>query len=127
MKFGIALLSVLLVVAGPGRAQQQAAGAQFEGLHAALQLTPGQEARWAAYVAATPSQAAADQHHRAAAAMFPRLTAPRRIDLVEAELKAELADLQRQSAALKALYATLTPDQQRRFDDFTMAPPPAED
>ena len=45
------------------------------------------------------------------------------MDLVEAELRAELQDLQGQSRALKAFYATLSPEQQRIFDARTLPPP----
>jgi hypothetical protein len=59
--------------------------------------------------------------------LFPTLTAPRRIDLVEAEMQQDLADLHRQAQALKAFYAILTPPQQRTFDTKTLPPPSGRD
>jgi hypothetical protein len=59
--------------------------------------------------------------------LFPTLTAPRRIDLVEAEMQQDLADVHRQSEALKAFYATLTPDQQRIFDIQTLPSESSDD
>ena len=37
-------------------------------------------------------------------------------------MRQELTELQRQSTALKALYATLSPEQQRVFDERTLPP-----
>ena len=101
---------------------QQSPDQDFATLHAALHITPQQESAWAAYRAAAPSPAVTEQRRNAAAQMFPTLTSPRRIDLVEAEMRQELTELQRQSAALKALYATLSPEQQRVFDERTLPP-----
>lgn len=101
---------------------QQTLDQEFAALHGALRITPQQEAAWAAYRAAAPSPAVTEQRREAAAQMFPTLTAPRRIDLVEAEMRQELTEMQRQSAALKALYAALSPEQQRVFDERTLPP-----
>lgn len=101
---------------------QQSPDQDFATLHAALHITAPQESAWAAYRAAAPSPAVTEQRRNAAARMFPTLTSPRRIDLVEAEMRQELTELQRQSTALKALYATLSPEQQRVFDERTLPP-----
>jgi hypothetical protein len=91
-------------------------------LHQSLQLTPQQEVAWKAYrdEAAVPEKA--QERRRAAAKMFPTLTAPQRMDLVEAEMRQELLDLQRQSHALKAFYATLGLEQRSVFDKQTLPP-----
>ena len=57
--------------------------------------------------------------------MFAQIDAPHRMDLVEAEMRQELVDLQHQAQALKAFYARLSPQQQRIFDAKTL--PPAGD
>ncbi len=54
--------------------------------------------------------------------MFPNLSAPQRMDLIEAEMKQELVDLQQQSQALKAFYATLSLEQKKTFDAQTLPP-----
>ena len=104
-----------------------AQGPNLTALHDALHLAAGQEAAWSAYKASVAPPAQAQQRRRAAAMLFPTLTAPRRIDLVEAEMQQDLADLHRQAEALKVFYATLSPAQQRTFDTQTLPPPPQRD
>ena len=94
-----------------------------DGLHQALHLTPDQEVAWQAYRAEASAPTKAQERRRAAAQLFQTLNAAQRMDLVEAEMKQELVDLQRQSAALKAFYAKLNPDQQHTFDVQTLPPP----
>lgn len=112
---------VALLWAAPGMAQQ-ANSNLLDGLHQALNLNGMQENAWRAYRAqlATPSQA--QERRRAAQRLFPTLNAVQRMDLVEAEMKQDLIDLDRQSKALKAFYAALTPEQQRIFDKRTLPP-----
>jgi hypothetical protein len=98
----------------------QAQTTTLTALHDALHLTPAQEAAWSAYAAQMPTPAQARARHHAAAMLFPTLTAPRRIDLVEAEMQQDLADLRREGDALKAFYATLDSDQQHIFDAQTL-------
>lgn len=88
-------------------------------LHKALNLNANQDLAWNAYQATAATQTRA--RRQAAAEMFPRLNAPQRMDLVEAEMKQELADLRLQSQTLKAFYATLSVEQQRVFDADTLA------
>ncbi len=110
---------------GDGYAAQPDPAQQIEALHRALNLTPLQESAWRVYRATADAPNTAQQRRSAAAAMFAQIDAPRRMDLVEAEMRQELADLQRQSQALKAFYARLSPQQQRIFDAKTL--PPAGD
>ncbi len=91
-------------------------------LHQNLRLTAQQEPAWKAYRDAASVPEKAQGRRRAAAKMFPTLTAPQRIDLIEAEMRQELADLQQQSKALKAFYAVLLPEQKRVFDTQTLPP-----
>ena len=67
-----------------------------------------------------PNQA--QDRRRAAQRLFPTINAVQRMDLVEAEMKQDLLDLDRQAQALKAFYATLSPEQQRVFDKRTLPP-----
>jgi hypothetical protein len=117
------LALALAAIAGAATAQQSG----VDRLHDALKLVPAQDAAWAAYRASIPDPARAEQRRSAASKMYPTLPTPRRMDLVEAEMAAELAELRRESAALKRFYATLTPEQQQLFDQRTLAPPPADD
>jgi hypothetical protein len=52
--------------------------------------------------------------------MLPKLTSPQRVDLSIAAAQADLDTLRAHGAALKAFYATLTPDQQKTFDRETL-------
>ena len=117
-------LGLVAALGFAGAAQAQTTG--LSGLHDALHLNPSQEAAWNAYKAAMPQPAEARARHHAAAMLFPTLPAPRRIDLVEAEMRQDLADLRHEGDALKAFYATLTTDQQRIFDAQTL-PSSSED
>jgi hypothetical protein len=93
--------------------------AQAGGLHDALRLSPDQENAWRTYQAAIAPDPQAQQRHRAADMLLPQLTTPRRVALIEATAQADAADLHRQGEAVKAFYATLSPDQQRTFDRLT--------
>ena len=92
-------------------------------LHLALHLNGQQETAWKAYRDEASAPIRTQERRRAAAQLFPSLSAPQRMDLVEAEMRQELLDLQNQSRALKAFYATLSPEQQRIFNARTLPPP----
>ena len=114
--FGLALLA--------SAAGVQSAGAQSPAsqLHDALHLTAAQEPAWRTYqatVAMSPEQMARDAQ---ASAMLPRLPTPRRLALIRAQMRADLAAFEQNAAAVSAFYATLTPGQQQAFDRQT-APP----
>jgi len=93
--------------------------ADSSGLHDALRLSPGQEDAWRTYQAAIAPDPQVQQRHRAADMLLPQLPTPRRVALIEATAQADAADLHRQGEAVKAFYATLSPDQQRTFDRMT--------
>jgi hypothetical protein len=118
------MLAALAPGAGAAIAQPmpQQGQDQVEVLHQALRLAPDQESAWAVYrsVANVPEQA--QERRRAASGLFRTLDAPHRMDLVQAEMEAELADLRRQSQALKTFYAALTPEQRVIFDQRTLPP-----
>lgn len=88
-------------------------------LHEALNLSPAQQGAWQVYVAAIRPDPATDARRREAARMMPTLNTPRRVDLINAEMDAEMAAMHRQGQAAKIFYAQLSPEQQRVFDQLT--------
>lgn len=113
--FMAATLGATLALAHGAAAQTT----QLSGLHDALHLTSAQEEGWRGYVAAISPDPAADARHREAARMLPSLPTPRRVDLINAQVDADAAMVHRQGTAVKAFYASLTPEQQRTFDRQT--------
>ena len=111
----------LVLGAGPAAAQTSELS-PVELLHQSLHLTPAQEGAWQAYRSAADAPDKAQARRRAASGLFRTLDAPHRMDLVEAEMRAELTDLQHQSEALKAFYAALSPEQRVVFDARTLPP-----
>ena len=112
-------------VQGPSASAQTAGPPALRALHDALKLDPQQEVAWRAYSDEVSDPTGAQARRLAAARLLPSLHAPQRMDLVEAELRAELQDLRVQSRALKAFYAALTAEQQHVFDARTVPPPDA--
>lgn len=102
----------------------QSVGLPIEQLHQALHLTGSQEGAWQLYRNAADAPDKAQSRRRSASGLFRTLDAPRRMDLVEAEMSEELAEVQHQSQVLKAFYTVLSPQQRRVFDQRTL--PPAE-
>jgi len=97
--------------------------AQINALHDSLHLTSAQEDGWRAYQAAIAPDPGAQARQRETARMIPGLPTPRRVDLINATVDADAAAVHRQGAAVKAFYASLTPDQQRTFDRQTAMQP----
>ena len=85
-------------------------------LHAALQLTPAQEPAWAAYQAAIKPAPMAAHGDRAAMAT---MSAPARMEKMIAMAKQHTAAMESKLAALNTFYATLTPAQNKAFDEDT--------
>jgi hypothetical protein len=88
-------------------------------LHDALGVRPDQEGAWQAFAAAlAPQPGSHERHARGEGAPGePRhLTTPERLDRMQARMTERMAAFQRHAAAVKALYAALTPAQQRTFD-----------
>jgi LTXXQ motif family protein len=125
----IAFSLLILPVADSALAQSQVESSQSEEmsrLHDALHLSPTQETAWRAYVAAIAPDPAVEARRQSAATMMRTLPTPRRIDLINAEMEADMASMRRQGDAVKAFYAQLSPDQQRTFDSATSPPPEAQ-
>ena len=92
-------------------------------LHAALHLTESQETNWRAYQQALEQDPVTQARHQSAQMMMAGLPTPRRIDLLDANMQADLEVMHRQGEATKAFYATLTPEQQKVFDRQTLPAP----
>ncbi len=82
-----------------------------------LQLTPAQEAAWTQF--ATAIRPAAGMAQRPDRDAMARLTTPERIDQMQAMHKQRQAEMDRRAEATKAFYASLTPDQKKKFDAQT--------
>jgi hypothetical protein len=91
-------------------------------LHDALNLSAAQEPAWNAFQAAMAPDPQQQARDRSAAEMMSTLHAPQRVDLSIAALQADLQDLQRRGAAIKAFYGALSPAQQAVFDRQTSPP-----
>jgi hypothetical protein len=114
----------LLMVASPVAAQQPGDASQWAArLHDALRIRPDQEQAWQSFQRASTPSEQEDARQRDAYQSMARLRAPQRMDLSIQMMRSDLQDMERRSDALKAFYATLSPDQQATFDRETMRPP----
>jgi hypothetical protein len=127
MSFRTISMNIALVAGLALAGAAQAQTTNLKALHDALHLTADQEPAWNDYKATATASPQAQQRRRSAAQLFPTLTAPRRMDLVEAAMQQDLAELHRQGEALKSFYARLSPAQQRTFDAQTLPPPSSRD
>jgi len=85
-------------------------------LHDKLKLTAAQEPAWTTFTAANaPKKPMGDWKARHAA--MAKLSAPERMEQWIAMSKERIADQESRLAALKTLYAVLTPEQKKVFDD----------
>lgn len=105
---------------GPPGGGSQGGGRDILRLHSALHITAAQEGAWRAFVAASGPDPQQQARERSAQEMLPKLTSPQRVDLSIAAAQADLDTLRAHGAALKAFYASLTPDQQKTFDRETL-------
>jgi periplasmic protein CpxP/Spy len=96
---------------------------ELQQLHDALHLRADQEAGWDSYARTLTMDPQEAARRRDFAERMPRLSAPERVDLSVQMMQADLAGMERRGAALKAFYATLSPEQQQAFDRATMRPP----
>ncbi len=87
-------------------------------LHAALKLTPDQEAAWTKL---TGSEQPMAKGAPGMADDWAKLTTPERADKMLERMKAREAQQVEHVAALKEFYALLTPEQKKVFDDFHSA------
>jgi protein CpxP len=83
-------------------------------LHDALKITPAQENAFRTYIAATQPQ---PRQARAERVNWKELTAPARMEQMIAMQKQRTAEMEASMPALNALYAVLTPEQKKVFDE----------
>ncbi|RYX96674.1 MAG: hypothetical protein EOO28_07160 [Comamonadaceae bacterium] len=94
-------------------------------LKAKLKITPAQEGSWTTFTAAMQPPARdgmrpTPEQHAAQRAEFDKLTTPQRIDKMK-QLRTERhakrsLEMDKRGDAVKAFYATLSPEQQKTFD-----------
>jgi protein CpxP len=85
-------------------------------LKSQLQLTPAQEGAWTKFAdAMRPATPAQRPDHNA----MMKLPTPERIDQMRALHQQHTAQMDQRGEAAKTFYATLTPEQKKRFDDQT--------
>lgn len=84
-------------------------------LHDALKITPAQEGAWQAYMSAL--KANMPQRGQFDRAAMKDLPAPQRMEKHIEMAKAHIARMESNLAATKTFYATLTPEQQKIFDE----------
>jgi Spy/CpxP family protein refolding chaperone len=87
-------------------------------LHAALKLTPDQEGAWTKLTGSEQSMA---KTYPGNFEEWAKLTTPERADKMLESSRERLAQQTEHVAALKGLYAVLTPAQKKVFDDFHSA------
>ena len=108
----------------PAKMQAFIARRQAE-MKAKLKITPAQEGAWTRYTAAMqPSDRMAGKPTPEQRAEFERLTTPQRIDRMK-EMRSQRmaamgAAMDKRGDATKALYAALSPEQQKVFDMESM-------
>jgi hypothetical protein len=126
-KFRAALLA-LIVTGGattalaPPALSQPDSGTFLQRLHSDLQLSPSQEGAWNSYQQSLRVDPQDYARQRDAQARMPGLNGPARMDLAISMAEQNLAGMRSRGDALKAFYATLSPEQQKVFDRDTMAP-----
>jgi len=106
-------------LAGAAGAQSTSQAPDLHQLHDALNLSAVQEPAWNTFQAAMEPDAEQTARDRSAGEMMAGLHAPQRVDLSIAAIQADLQDLERRGAAIKAFYGTLSPAQQAVFDRQT--------
>ena len=115
------LIAALVFLAAPSRAETEPPPG-FEALHQALRLRPEQEQAWKFFQEATAPDPQDEERHRDAFQRRESLQAPQRMDLSVRTLREDLEKLERRANAMKAFYATLSPEQKDTFDRETLPP-----
>jgi len=115
------VLALMLSLNGP-LAAQPSQPPSLDQIHDALRLRPDQEQAWQIFQQASQPTPQDEARQRDAFQRMGSLQAPQRFDLSIQMMRSDLDQMERQASALKAFYATLSPDQQAAFDRET-APP----
>lgn len=101
----------------PAKHAERMARHQAE-LHDKLKLTAAQEPAWKTFTASMTPPNRANQPSRAEMrAQMEKLSAPERMEKMLANMKEHEAVLTKRLDALKTFYASLTPEQQKVFND----------
>jgi len=117
----IALISVFLCLFLTGTAvAQNAPPPGFAALHDSLALRPEQEQAWQSFRRAMEASLGEVARHRQTYEQMDSLNAPQRIDLSIQLMRSDLRQLERRGDAMKAFYATLSPEQKTIFDRETL-------
>jgi len=117
----IALISVFLCLFLTGTAvAQNAPPPGFAALHDSLALRPEQEQAWQSFRRATEASLGEVARQRQTYEQMDSLNAPQRIDLSIQLMRSDLRQLERRGDAMKAFYATLSPEQKTIFDRETL-------
>lgn len=92
----------------------------------ALKIAPEQEAAWSAFVARTAPGAdfkpRSRDEARAQREEWRQLSTPERLDRMEADKARRDAEMAKRHDAIRSLYAALTPEQQKLFDERATGP-----
>ena len=120
-KLLLALALLLSVI--PPLAAQPGQPPSLEQLHNSLRLRPDQEQAWRAFEMANRPDQREDARRQDAFQRMGSMRAPQRMDISLQMMRSDLDQMEREASALKALYATLSPDQQETFDRETLPPP----
>ncbi len=93
-------------------------------LKAKLKITPAQESAWVAFEAAHKLPADMKEKRESLMADMAKLTTPQRLDKMKELRAAHMGEMNaamdKRAQATKDLYAALTPEQQKMFDEFSM-------
>jgi hypothetical protein len=120
----IASAFILFMAQGPVAAQPGDDPSQWAArLHDVLRIRPDQEQAWQNFQRSSMPSEQEEAQRRDAYQGMARLRAPQRMDLSIQMMRSDLQDMERRGEALKAFYATLSPDQQAAFDRETMRQP----
>ena len=117
-----------LLVAGamtglaPAARSQPDSAYYLQRLHSDLHLSPSQEGAWSTYQQSLQIDSSDYARQRDAQARMAGMTGPQRMDLAISMAEQNLAGMRRRGDALKAFYATLSPEQQKTFDRETLPP-----
>ncbi|MES2536494.1 MAG: Spy/CpxP family protein refolding chaperone [Pseudomonadota bacterium] len=101
---------------GDGKFKERMARHQTE-LHDKLKLNATQEAAWKTFVGSAAPMTKRTRTDREA---FAKLSAPERMEHMLGKMKEREAFMATRLAALKTFYATLTPEQQKVFNESTL-------
>ena len=119
--------ALTLALTGPLAAQPRQppppeSGQSVDDLHDALRLRPDQERAWQVFDEASRPDPQEEDRQRNAFERMGSLRAPQRFDLSIQMMRSDLEATERRANALRAFYATLSPEQQAIFDRETLPP-----